>query len=439
MSSAVSHSLDWIEERLQSIQPILKVGKVTQVAGLVIESDGPEVSLGDIVSVFSRRNIGFSAEVVGFRDSKVLLMPLEEMQDIHPGCRVISSKQGGEHPVGDGLVGRVINGLGKPIDDLGPLRTDSVKDLASNPANPMHRSRITEQFHTGVKAIDCFTPLGTGQRLGIFAGSGVGKSSLLGMMARSSDADVNVIALIGERGRELNEFIESELGTEGLKKSVIVISTSDQPAPLRLRAALLASRIAEDFRDQGKNVLFLMDSVTRFAMAQREIGLAVGEPPTSRGYTPSVFSKLPRLIERSGKLDQGAITAIYTVLVEGDDMNEPIADATRGLLDGHIVLSRALATANHHPAIDVLESISRLERQISSKEQLNLTSQARDLLSIYRNNEDLINVGAYTKGSSPKIDKAIQVHSDLMNFLKQPIEQAASHKDAIETLASILQ
>src|SRR5450432_207937 len=312
-------------QRIQAARPIEKVGRVAQVTGLVIESDGPNVALGDVCRIQSERgDLAVHAEVVGFRDHRILLMPLGDMQSIHPGCEVVASAHAATIPVGRGLIGRVIDGLGQPIDEHGPLITEHTDSLRNSPPNPLKRQRIREAFQTGVKAIDVFTPVGCGQRMGIFAGSGVGKSTLLGMMARGADSDVNVIALVGERGRELREFIEKDLGEEGMARSVIIVATSDQPALVRIRAALLATTIAEHFRDLGQKVLFVMDSVTRFAMAQREIGLAVGEPPSSRGYTPSVFSMLPKLLERTGAGENGSITAFYTVLVEGDDMNEPI-------------------------------------------------------------------------------------------------------------------
>ncbi|MGC3991904.1 MAG: FliI/YscN family ATPase [Chthoniobacteraceae bacterium] len=341
-------------------------------------------------------------------------------------------------PSARALIGRVLDGLGQPIDDKGPLLATYVDGLRASPPNPLRRQRIHTPFQTGIKAIDLFTPLGCGQRVGIFAGSGVGKSTLLGMIARGADSEVNVIALIGERGRELREFIERDLGPEGMARSVVVVATSDQPALVRLRAAMLATAIAEHFRDEGKKVMFMMDSVTRFAMAQREIGLAVGEPPTSRGYTPSVFSLLPRLLERTGSGEHGTITALYTVLVDGDDMNEPIADAVRGILDGHIVLSRALATANHFPAIDVLESISRLTRELMPENELAAMGSARDLLALFRKNEDLVNIGAYTKGSNPRLDRAVDKQPHLMNFLRQSVTEKWTRQRSLSELAKLI-
>ena len=354
---------DWIRvlsDRVSSSHTLEHIGCVAQVTGLLIESDGPQGKLGDVCEIVSDEyDLTVYAEVVGFREHRVLLMPLGDMEGIHPGCEVRLRRQRNAIPSGKGLLGRVLDGMGRPVDDLGPLDCESEGQLRRHPPNPLLRLRITDPYRTGVRALDLFCPVGRGQRLGIFAGSGVGKSTLLGMLARGGEADVNVIALVGERGRELREFIEKDLGPEGMAKSVVVVATSDQTAAVRLRAAYIATAIAESFRDEGANVLFLLDSVTRFAMAQREIGLSVGEPPTSRGYTPSVFSLLPKILERTGMGETGSITAFYTVLVEGDDFNEPIADAVRGILDGHLVLSRGLATANHFPAIDVLESVSR--------------------------------------------------------------------------------
>lgn len=433
---------DWASDiglRVGSQDTVNHLGKVAQVTGLVIESEGPQASLGDVCEIFSAgTSLRVHAEVVGFREHRILLMPLDDMQGVHPGCHVKLSSGLNKVPMGDEILGRVLDGLGKPIDRFGPIHYREQGNMGSSIPNPLLRQRITESFHTGVKAIDLFAPVGVGQRLGVFAGSGVGKSTLLGMLARGSNADVNVIALVGERGRELREFIEKDLGPEGMRKSVVVVATSDQSAPLRLRAANLATTIAESFRDAGKRVLLLMDSVTRYAMAQREVGLAVGEPPASRGYTPSVFSMLPRLLERSGASDTGTITAFYTVLVEGDDLNEPISDTVRGILDGHIVLSRQLATSNHFPAIDVLESISRLRNDISTPEELQLVATARDYMALYRKNEDIVNLGAYARGTNPRIDAAITVNERVMDYLKQGHLERVSRQESYARLAQLL-
>jgi len=430
---------DRLRDRIQLAPTVGKVGHVVQAAGLIIESDGPALSLGEVCEIRSpRHGTTLTAEVVGFRNSRLLLMPFGEPQNVYPGSEVVASDHASRVPVGDSLIGRILDGLGRPIDERGALHTSQTRGLRSSPPNPLKRQRITAPFQTGIKGIDLFTPMGCGQRMGIFAGSGVGKSTLLGMIARGADSEVNVIALIGERGRELREFIEKDLGPEGMARSVIVVATSDQPALVRLRAALLATTIAESFRDAGRKVLFMMDSVTRFAMAQREVGLAVGEPPTSRGYTPSVFSLLPRLLERTGMGETGSITALYTVLVDGDDFNEPIADAVRGILDGHIVLSRALATANHFPAIDVLESISRLSREVMREEDLNRVGTARDLFATYRKNEDLVNIGAYAKGTNPKVDRAIERQPALMQFLRQGIAEKWPRERSLTELQKLL-
>ena len=424
---------------LRSAHVVRRVGRVVRVVGQIIESEGPNVSLGEVCTI--RTQLGepaIQAEVVGFRDHNIQLMPLGSMPRLRPGSEVLAANGAPEVPSGKALCGRVIDGLGRPIDGRGPLPASRRRPLRGAPPDPLKRHRIREPFATGVRAVDLFTPVGRGQRMGIFAGSGVGKSTLLGMMARTAASDVNVIALIGERGRELRDFIEGDLGPEGLARSVIVCATSDQPAPLRIRAALLATAIAEEFRDAGREVLFMMDSVTRFAMAQREIGLAVGEPPSSRGYTPSVFAMLPQLLERTGAGERGSITAFYTVLVEGDDMNEPITDAVRGILDGHLVLSRALASANHFPAIDVLESLSRLVRDLSTPEELSAASQARDLLALYRKNEDLITLGAYTSGANQRLDRAIALHEPLVQLLRQKMDEAAPRSATLQQLATLL-
>lgn len=360
-------------------------------------------------------------------------MPLGELIGIAPGCKVIPQGKPLSVICSENILGKVLDGLGNPLEGE-ELMEGSPYALDSDPPDPMKRRRIKDVIPTGIKAIDGFITVGEGQRIGIFAGSGVGKSTTLGMIAKYAEADINVIALIGERGREVRDFIEKDLGEEGLKKSVIVCATSDKPALVRLKGAFTATAIAEYFRDQGKKVILMMDSVTRFAMAQREIGLAIGEPPATKGYTPSVFAKLPRLMERSGMSNKGSITAFYTVLVDGDDFNEPIADAVRGILDGHIVLSRSLAAKNHYPAIDILSSVSRLMSEIASKEHKNVAGMARDLLATYKNSEDLINIGAYVKGSNPKVDMAIHYHESILSFLKQGISEQHSFEESTSIL-----
>ncbi len=417
-----TNRIEGMLRRVQKTQVVRNQGRVIQLIGLVIESEGPLAAVGEICRIESARHDGSTlAEVVGFRNNHVLLMPLGEVHGIHPGSEVVALGTSLRVPVGESLKGRVIDGLGHPLDDLGPIQADVEINLNQPPPHPLKRQRIRQPFRTGIKAIDSFTPCGRGQRLGIFAGSGVGKSTLLGMIASQAEADVNVIALIGERGREVREFLEKDLDETGRRKSVVVVVTSDQPAIARLKGAFVAMGIAEHFRDKGQNVLLMMDSITRFAMAQREIGLAVGEPPATKGYTPSVFSLLPQLLERAATGEQGSITGLFTVLVEADDMNDPIADAVRSILDGHIVLTRELATQNHYPAIDVLDSVSRLNRDLTTPEQQQLASRAREALAIYRKNQDLINIGAYPAGANPAIDLSIQLQEPLKSFLRQPM------------------
>jgi flagellum-specific ATP synthase len=414
-------------------------GRVVQLIGLVIESEGPLAAVGDVCRIQSARNDGCTlAEVVGFRNNRVLLMPLGEVRGIHPGSEVTALGAPLQVPVGDGLKGRVIDGLGNPLDGLGPLVADRRVNVHFLPPHPLKRQRICKNFATGVRAIDTLIPCGRGQRLGIFAGSGVGKSTLLGMIASRAEADVNIIALIGERGREVREFLEKDLDEAGRRKSVVVVATSNEPALARVKGASVAMAIAEHFRDAGQNVLLMMDSVTRFAMAQREIGLAVGEPPATRGYTPSVFSLLPQLLERAGTGEHGSITGLFTVLVEADDMNDPIADAVRSILDGHIVLTRELAAQNHYPAIDVMQSVSRLVRDLCTSAQLELAAQARECMALYRKNQDLINIGAYPAGSNSAIDKAIRLHEPLNKFLRQAVNEAASPGEAWNLLNQVL-
>lgn len=427
-----------IKERLRLLDPIKVHGRVQQVIGLVIESVGPAARIGEVCEIhFQRTRPPIFAEVVGFRQNRVLLMPLGEMEGITPGSQVVAT--GVEHrvPVGECLLGRVLDGLGRPMDNGAPLTPEAFYPVNRQPPNALARKRITQAISLGVRAIDGLLTVGKGQRIGIFAGSGVGKSTLLDMIARYTSADVNVIALTGERGREVREFMEEDLGEEGLKRSVVVVATSDQPALLRIKAAMVATTIAEYFRDKGLDVLLMMDSVTRLALAQREVGLAIGEPPTTRGYTPSVFALLPRLLERAGTSDKGTITALYTVLVEADDMNEPVADTVRGILDGHIVLSRALAHRNHYPAIDVLASVSRVMPQITDEAHREAVAKVRKVLASYAEAEDLINIGAYQQGSNPDIDYALRYIGAVRRFLQQGKRETCSLEQTIQQLQAM--
>ena len=416
-------------------------GKVTNVVGLVIEAQGPVSRLGTVCDIYTKGNFQkITAEVLGFKDNKVLMMPLAEIRGIGPGCPIVARQQRAVIPVGCGLLGRVIDGLGHPIDNKGPIPAESEYPIYGAPVNPLTRKRISKPLDLGIRAINGLLSVGCGQRMGIFAGSGVGKSVLLGMIARKTSADVNVIALIGERGREVNEFIEKELGEKGLERSVIVVATSDHLPLIRVRGAFIATAIAEFFRDQGQHVNLMMDSVTRFAMAQREIGLALGEPPTTKGYTPSVFTLLPKLCERAGtSANRGTITGLYTVLVEGDDTNEPIADALRSILDGHINLTRDLSTQNHYPAIDVLSSISRVMDDIIDSEHRQYANKLKETLAIYRKAEDLINIGAYVAGSNPKIDYAIEMIEKINRYLKQEIDETTPFDESISQLAQLFE
>lgn len=410
-------------------------GRVTNLIGLVIEASGLRAEIGELCMIEAgRQRTTVSAEVVGFRDGRTLLMPLGEMSGIGPGNAVVATERPFRIEVGEQLLGRVVDGLGVPIDNGPALEGGSLRSTAGDPPDPLRRSRIVDRLSLGVRALDALVPCGRGQRLGIFAGSGVGKSSLLGMIARSTQADVNVICLVGERGREVRDFIEGDLG-DALERSVVVVATSDEPALVRIKAAFTATAIAEAFRDAGNHVLLMMDSVTRFATAQREVGLAIGEPPTTRGYTPSVFAQLPRLLERAGTSELGSITGLYTVLVEGDDMNEPVADAARSILDGHCVLSRNLAHLGHYPAIDVLESVSRLANEITSADVRAAASALRETLAVYRAKEDLISIGAYAPGSDPLVDYAIAKRPALDAFLRQTVAEGC---DAATTDAQLL-
>lgn len=413
-------------------------GKVSEVTGLIIKVEGLEAFVGEVCEIeikATAKNV--MCEVVGFVDRTVLLMPLDELEGIGPGCVVHPTGRTLQVEVSDSLLGTTIDGLGRPMSHDYPFK-GTRRDVNGSAPDPFKRKKIEKIIPTGIKAIDATLTIGEGQRVGIFAGSGVGKSTLLGMIARYCEADVIVIGLIGERGREVLEFIEKDLGPEGYKKSVVVCATSDAPPLVRLKGSYTATAIAEYFRDQGKKVVLMMDSVTRVAMAQREIGLATGEPPTTKGYTPSVFTTLPKLLERSGMSDKGSITAFYTVLVEGDDMNEPIADTVRGILDGHIVLSRKIAAENQYPAIDIQNSISRLMKEIVSEEQYQLAGKLKENMAIYAESKDLIDVGAYQRGSNPTVDRAIQLHLPIKNFLKQRVEEPFVFDTTLEMLANTL-
>ncbi len=425
--------------RIEQTNTITRYGKVRQVVGLVIESDGPSVSIGRLCQI-ENLDTGskIQAEVVGFRENRVLLMPLGSISGVAPGAIVTSTSSQLRIPCGEALIGRVLGGLGQPIDGKGPIHAESSYPVINQPIPPLKRKRIEEPIHTGIKVIDLTTTVGKGQRVGIFSGSGVGKSVLLGMIARGSSAQVNVLALIGERGREVREFIENDLGEEGMKRSVVIAVTSDQPALVRIKGAQVATAIAESFRDAGIDVLLMMDSLTRVAMAQREIGLAVGEPPATKGYTPSVFALLPQLLERAGQSSTGSLTGLYTVLVEGDDLNEPVSDMARSILDGHVALSRKLASMNQYPAVDVLDSISRVMKDIISPEDVELAGRVREIVSTYRDAEDLINIGAYAKGSNPKIDIAIQKIDKINQLFRQGIGEMADYQTAREQLRQII-
>ena len=424
---------------LDDTPSITRTGKVTKVLGFVIEADGPASQLGSICNIYPKEGLKrVKAEVFGFRDDRMLLVPLGEIRGIAPGNRVVAKELRAQAPVGDGLLGRVIDGLGNPIDDKGPISWANAYPIYSDPINPLLRKRISQPLDLGIRAVNGLLTMGCGQRMGIFAGSGVGKSVLLGMVAKKTSADVNVIALIGERGRELNDFIQRDLGPEGLARSVVVVATSDHLPLIRMRGAFVATAIAEYFRDQGKDVMLMMDSLTRFAMAQREIGLAAGEPPTTKGYTPSVFTLLPKLLERAGtSAGNGTITGLYTVLVEGDDMSEPIADAVRSILDGHIVLSRALAEQNHYPAIDILESISRVMIDITKPKHRECANRLKQILATHKKAEDLINIGAYVMGSNPKIDYAVKMIERVNDYLQQGIDEAERLDSCIQSLSKL--
>jgi len=414
-----------------SAETLTWTGTVQEVVGLLVESSGPAAAVGDFCEVICADGRRIRTQVVGFRNGRVLSMPFEETGGLQLGDRIVARRGAARVPVGPELIGRVLDGFGEPMDSGAPIEASDFYDLYAAPPGPLEREHITEPLTTGIRSIDSLLPCGKGQRIGIFGGSGVGKSTLLGAMSRHNFADVSVICLVGERNREVRSFIDHDLGPEGMRRSVLVVSTSDRPAPLRVRACFVALAVAEYFRDQGANVLLVMDSVTRLAMAQREIGLAAGEPPSQKGYTPSVFAIMPRVFERAGKFKKGSITGFFTVLVEGDDMNDPIADAVRATLDGHIVLSRHLAAMNHYPAIDILSSVSRLSSQLSNGEQKDAARRLRESLASYHQSEDLINLGAYLAGTNPKLDAAIRARPQLLEFLQQ---DAASKSPADETL-----
>jgi len=431
---------DVYSKKIRDVSTIKQSGRVVQIVGLIVESIGPAVSIGDLCRIESpETGERIPAEVVGFRDSRILLMPFGSISGITPGSIVISTGEKLRIPVGNQLIGRVIGGLGEALDGKGPVLCPEMRSIEGKSIPAMQRKRIKEPIRTGIKAIDMMAAVGQGQRMGIFAGSGVGKSVMMGMIARGSTADINVIALVGERGREVREFIEKDLGEEGLKRSIVLAVTSDQPALIRIKGAFAATAIAEYFRDQGKNVMLLMDSITRIAIAQREIGLAVGEPPATKGYTPSVFAMLPKLLERAGASEKGSITGLYTVLVEGDDFNEPISDAVRSIIDGHVALSRRLASMNQYPAVDVLDSVSRLMIDICDEEHIKLAGDVRKIYATYRESEDLINIGAYNKGSSQKIDYAISKIDQLNEFFSQPIKEITHFEETLHNLKKILE
>ncbi len=430
---------DYFKNRVDQVDPIVKSGVVKNIIGLIIESQGPAVALGDICYLLpDNKKQNDKAEVVGFKNSRVLLMPLHDISGYHPGSKVLASQENMEIPVGDVLLGRVLNGLCEPIDGKGAIYSDQYRSIYQNAPQPLLRKPIRDIIATGVKSLDAFVTLGKGQRMGIFSGSGIGKSILLGMIGRNSSADINVIVLVGERGREVREFIDHDLGEEGLKRSVIVVATSDETPLIRVKAALTATTIAEYFRDKNKNVMLMMDSITKVAMAQREIGLAIGEPPTSKGYTPSTFALLPKITERAGNVDIGSITGLYTVLVEGDDLNDPVADTARSILDGHIVLNRDFANKGQYPAVDPMQSISRVMNQLVSKKHLKLSRKILQLMATYQDAEDLINIGAYVKGSNTAIDEAINCNDRIVQFLKQDVNESLRFEEIITLMENII-
>ena len=428
-----------LPELIQKAETVSYIGKIENVIGMSMESSGNRASIGDIAMIYNEeKHRQIPVEVVGFREDKMQLMAYENLSGVSAGSFVRNTRKRLKIPVGECLRGRIIDATGNPMDDRGPLPSSRYYYVENAFINPMSRPPISEPLEFGVKAIDGMNTIGKGQRIGIFAGSGVGKSTLLGMIAKNVKADINVIALVGERGREVREFVENDLGPEGMKRSVVVVATSDQPAMLRVKCPLVATTIAEYFKDQGKDVLLMMDSLTRFAMAQREIGLATGEPPVARGYTPSIYAEFPKLLERSGNFEKGSITGVYTVLVEGDDTNEPISDTVRGILDGHIVLTRKLANENHFPAIDINASISRLMSSIVPQEHKDAAARLRDILSLYTKNEDLISIGAYKAGTNPKLDVAISKIDKVNEFLMQKTDESFSVEESLRIMQRIL-
>ncbi len=427
------------ESVIKNVNTLQKIGNLTNVVGLVLESNGPKAPIGEVCILRNEKGEKVTkAEIVGFKDgNRILSMVLGDLNNISPGMEIVSTNEEFKIKVSNHLLGRVIDGLGEPLDGKKSYPIQEKRSIYANPPNPLSRKSITEPIFTGVRAIDGLLSIGKGQRVGIFAGSGVGKSTLLGMMAKNSSADINVIALVGERGREVKEFIENDLGEDGLARSVVIVATSDQPALVRVKAALVATTISEYFRDQGLDVMLMMDSVTRLAMAQREVGLAIGEPPTTKGYTPSCFSLMQKVMERAGTSDKGSITALYTVLVEGDDFNEPISDSARGILDGHIILSRKLANLGHFPAIDTLDSISRVMGKVVFDEHIIAARKIKELLATYRMSEDLISIGAYQQGTNPKTDKAIMMYDKILEFLKQDNYDSTPWEESVDWLLKL--
>jgi len=434
-----NHALDFSRytSLVNRMEPVRREGEVVELVGLIVESKGPAAAIGDFCEIRTRGGRRIRTQVIGFRDGRVLSMPLEETDGLSLGDRILARGGDGELNVSPQLLGRVLDGFGVPMDGGPPIHADDTRPLFASPPNPLDRAHINQRLATGIRAIDGLLPCGKGQRIGIFGGSGVGKSTLLGSMARSGSAGVNVIALIGERNREVREFLEHDLGEEGMKRSVVVVATSDRPAPIRVRACFVALAVAEYFRDQGEDVLLVMDSITRLAMAQREIGLAAGEPPSQKGYTPSVFSLLPKVCERAGNFETGSITGFFTVLVEGDDFNEPICDAVRSILDGHITLARELGAAGHYPAIQILDSVSRLQSKLATPEELENARRIREALAIYRQSEDLINLGAYASGSNARLDTAIRSRSEIIRFLRQGPRDVSSIDDTMRMMTQL--